>query len=154
MLKRIYGAAKKFKSKNIVRITADCPLIDPKLVDDMLTKFSKNKFDYINNAEFNGYSDGFDIEVFTFSALKTAYKNARTQPEKEHVTPFLKNNKKMKIGRFKQVENFRTKLSIDHLEDYQNVKKIFEYYKPNIHFPIKSVFKNKLHIKILKKIKF
>ena len=48
VLKRIYGAAKKFKSKNIVRITADCPLIDPKLVDDMLTKFSKNKFDYIN----------------------------------------------------------------------------------------------------------
>tara|TARA_A100001015_G_scaffold287074_1_gene356459 strand:- start:2910 stop:4949 length:2040 start_codon:yes stop_codon:yes gene_type:complete len=154
VLKRIYGAAKKFKSKNIIRITADCPLIDPKLVDDMLIKFSKNKFDYINNAEFNGYSDGFDIEVFTFSALKTAYKNARTQPEKEHVTPFLKNNKKMKIGRFKQVENFRTKLSIDHLEDYQNVTKIFEYFKPNIHFPIKSVFKNKLHIKILKKIKF
>ena len=107
----------------------------------------------MNNAKFNGYSDGFDIEVFKFSSLKTAFKSAKTKVEKEHVTPFLKNNKKLKIGRFEQVANFKTKLSIDNLEDFHNVSKIFKYFKPNIYFSVKSVFKKKLHEKLFKKVK-
>ena len=151
VLKRVFYAAKKFKSKNVIRITADCPLVDPALIDDLLVKFNKHKLDYVNNAKFNGYSDGFDIEVFKFSSLKTAFKSAKTKVEKEHVTPFLKNNKKLKIGRFEQVANFKTKLSIDNLEDFHNVSKIFKYFKPNIYFSVKSVFKKKLHEKLFKK---
>jgi len=148
VLNRVSRAAKKFKAKNIIRVTADCPLIDPNLVDDMIIKFIKGKFDYINNAKSPGYSDGFDIEVFKFKSLKEANKNAKTQIEKEHVTPYLKNNEKFKIGRFKQLENFGCKLSIDRYKDYKNIIKIFNRFKPNIFFSVKSVFKKNLHTKI------
>ena len=148
VLSRFYKAAKKFKAKNIVRITADCPLIDPYLVDDMMKKFIKGKFDYINNAKFAEYSDGFDIEIFNFNSLLEAYKKSKTSTEKEHVTPYLKNNIKFKTKRFKQVENFNSKLSVDYYQDFKNVEKIFNYFKPNIYFSIKSVFKKKLHTKI------
>ncbi len=151
VLSRFYKTAKKFKAKNIVRITADCPLIDPYLVDDMMKKFIKGKFDYINNAKFAEYSDGFDIEIFNFNSLLDAYKKSKTSTEKEHVTPYLKNNVKLKTKRFKQVENFNSKLSIDYYQDFKNVEKIFNYFKPNIYFSIKSVFKKKLHTKILYK---
>ena len=144
VLSRFFKAAKKFKAKNIVRITGDCPLIDPTLVDDMMKKFIKGKFDYINNAKFTDYSDGFDIEIFNFRSLSEAYKKSKTSTEKEHVTPYLKNNLKLKIKKFKQVENFNSKLSIDRYEDFKNVEKIFNYFKPNIYFSIKTVFKKKL----------
>ncbi len=145
VLKRVFDAAKKYKARNVVRVTADCPLIDPILVDDLVIKFLKGKFDYVNNAKSPDYSDGFDTEVFSFRSLREAYKNANTQVEKEHVTPYLKNNPRLKIGRFKQTENFGSKLSIDRYNDYKHVSKIFNYFKPSIHFSIKSVFKANLH---------
>ena len=145
VLERIFKAAKKHKAKNIIRITADCPLVDGSLIDDMILKFLKGKFDYVNNAKEPDYSDGFDIEVFKFSSLKEANIKAKTPVEKEHVTPFLKNNKKLKIGKFKQIENFGSKLSIDTIQDYKNNIKIFNFFKPNMLFSIKDVFKNKLH---------
>ena len=84
-------------------------MIDPSLVDDMMKKFIEGKFDYINNAKSPDYSDGFDIEIFNFRSLSEAYKKSKTSVEKEHVTPYLKNNLKLKIKRFKQVENFNSK---------------------------------------------
>ena len=90
----------------------------------------------------------FDIEIFNFNSLLEAYKKSKTSTEKEHVTPYLKNNIKFKTKRFKQVENFNSKLSVDYYQDFKNVEKIFNYFKPNIYFSIKSVFKKKLHTKI------
>ena len=82
----------------------------------------------MNNAKPPHFSDGFDIEVFNFKSLKDAFKNASTTIEKEHVTPYIKKNKKLNIGRFNQVESFDTKFSIDEPKDLKNVKKIFDFF--------------------------
>ena len=63
------------------------------------------------------------------------------------MTPYLKNNIKFKTKRFKQVENFNSKLSVDYYQDFKNVEKIFNYFKPNIYFSIKSVFKKNYTLK-------
>ena len=150
VLKRYFYAAKKFKANNIIRITGDCPLIDGKLIDEMITKLKKGKFDYVNNAKPPHFSDGFDIEVFNFKSLRLAFEASTNEIEKEHVTPFIKKNKKLKIGRFSQINSFDTKLSIDRPIDLNNVKKIFNYFKPNIYFSVNSIFKKKLHLRLKK----
>ena len=150
VLERYFLAAKKFNAKNIIRITGDCPLIEGRLIDEMINKFKKGKYDYVNNAKPPHFSDGFDIEVFNFKSLKDAFKNASTTIEKEHVTPYIKKNKKLNIGRFNQVESFDTKFSIDEPKDLKNVKKIFDFFSPNIYFSIRSIFKNNLHKKLIK----
>ena len=76
VLSRFYKAATKNKSKIIVRITADCPFIDPKIVDEFIYKFKKNKVDYLSNNNPWTYPDGMDVEVFSYDLLKKANKLA------------------------------------------------------------------------------
>jgi len=151
VLKRYFFAAKKFKANNIIRVTADCPLIEGKLIDEMIKIFNKGKFDYINNAKPPYFSDGFDIEVFNFKSLKIAYNNVLSKAEKEHVTLHFKKNPKFKKKIFNQLNNYNAKLSIDDTNDLKNIKRIFNFYKPNIYFSVKSIFKKNLHNKLLKK---
>ena len=72
----------KNKSKIIVRITGDCPLADPKIVDKFVKEFKKSKIDYISNTNPWTYPDGFDVEVFSFNLLKEANKKAKKNIEK------------------------------------------------------------------------
>ena len=97
VLERYFYAAKKFKANNIIRITGDCPLIDGKLIDEMITKLKKGKFDYVNNAKPPHFSDGFDIEVFNFKSLRLAFEASTNEIEKEHVTPFIKKIKNLRL---------------------------------------------------------
>ena len=76
----------------IIRITADNPLIDQILVDDAINIFNSNSFDYISNAHIRSFPHGTETEVFSFNALEKAWNNAKTNYEKEHVTPYLYNN--------------------------------------------------------------
>ena len=96
VLKRYFCATKKFNKtiKNVIRITSDCPLIDSKLIDKIVLKHEKNNNDYTSNTLVPTFPDGMDIEVFKYEALKKAFKLAKTKFEKEHVTPFIKSNKK------------------------------------------------------------
>ena len=71
VLSRFYYAAKKFKADAIIRITADCPLIDPNLVDDLIKKFTQSEFDYISNSIDPSFPDGLDVEIFKYKALKS-----------------------------------------------------------------------------------
>ena len=97
VLDRYYQAAKVFNADPIVRITADCPLIDPVLVDDALRYYIKNqgRTDYVTNAGPATYPDGLDTEVFSFDALEKAWKEAKTQSEREYVTPYIWKNKQI-----------------------------------------------------------
>ena len=90
VLNRYYQTAKKFNIKNIIRITADCPFIDPTILDKMIIEFKKKKLDYLSNTypEPSTYPDGMDIEIFKFNSLKLANKYAVSKTEKEHVTYF------------------------------------------------------------------
>lgn len=151
VLERYYLAAKKYKAKNIIRVTGDCPLIEGKLIDEMIKRFRKGKLDYINNSKPPHFSDGFDIEIFNFRSLRLAYYNSSTNPEKEHVTLYIKKNIKFKKDTFNQVKSFDSKLSLDEPKDFKNLKMIFNFFKPNIYFSVKSIFRNNLHVKLLKR---
>ena len=96
VLDRYYRASKKHKGDTIIRITSDCPLMDPKLLDNFITDFLK-KFDYVSNTLTRTYPDGLDIEIFNYKSLHKAWKRSSSDYEKEHVTPYFKKDKNQKI---------------------------------------------------------
>lgn len=92
VLDRYHKASLEYPSDYIVRVTSDCPLIDPKLVDQVIQFTIDNKLDYCSNTLIEHYPDGQDIEVFTSDALQKAWENAKLASEREHVTPYIKLN--------------------------------------------------------------
>ena len=78
VLSRYYYAAKKFSSKIIIRVTADCPLIDYQLLDKMIKAFNKDNLNYLSNTITPTFPDGYDIEIFDFSTLEKTFKNAKS----------------------------------------------------------------------------
>ena len=92
VLKRFYLAAKQEQADVVIRITGDCPLIDAKLVDEVIEGFINSKADYASNREPPTYPDGLDVEVFSMYALELAYVNASESSEREHVTPYIINS--------------------------------------------------------------
>ena len=105
VLQRHYECAKKYSFSTIVRIPSDKPLIDPTIVDTLIEKFQSSSYDYISNFSvnvdnefFSSFPSGTEVEIFSFSALDFAFKNANTADQKEHVTPYIyENPKKFKI---------------------------------------------------------
>jgi spore coat polysaccharide biosynthesis protein SpsF len=89
VLDRYYRAGCAFAAHNVVRITSDCPLIDPELVDETIGKLRDQTADYASNATQQTYPRGLDVEVFTMTALKSAWQNSRQPYEREHVTPYF-----------------------------------------------------------------
>ncbi len=160
VLNRYYKASRKYKVKNIIRITSDCPLIDPVILDKMILEFKKKKLDYLSNTypEPSTYPDGMDIEIFTYRSLQLANKYAKTKSEKEHVTAYIRRQKRFKILRtdlLKDMSNFR--LTIDYPKDYNLFKYLIDKFKSKIFFVgmieiIKYLKKNPSLIEYQKKI--
>ena len=140
VLERFYKAAKKFKGENIVRITGDCPLIDPQTIDDVISNFFSNNADYASNTNPPTFPDGFDVELFKFSTLKEAHIKARQSTEREHVTPFIINNKKFKKFNLKYPTDYSSlRLTLDEKEDFVLIAKIIKYFKNNLNFNLKNI---------------
>jgi len=97
VLDRYYQAAKKFRADPVVRITADCPLIDPRISDKTIECFlrSRENVDYVANNIPPTYPDGLDTEVFSFAALEKAWLEARKPTEREYVTSYIWKNKQI-----------------------------------------------------------
>lgn len=138
VLDRFYQAAKFNQAKIIVRLTSDCPLIDANLVDDLIMKFLKNEVDYSSNCLNPTFPDGFDAEVFTFSALEKAWKESTLQSDREHVTPYIWRNSNLRSANIfkafsvENSENFsRYRLTIDNQADYDLVKILVEKLGPD-----------------------
>jgi spore coat polysaccharide biosynthesis protein SpsF len=89
VLDRYYGAARAFEASTVVRITSDCPLIDPQLVDRVIAELASQQADYASNTLLLSYPRGLDAEAFTMAALTTAWETATESYERVHVTPFL-----------------------------------------------------------------
>ena len=89
VLDRYFQCAKKYSFSTIVRITADCPLIDPQIVDKVIEQFFSGNYDFATNTLTRTFPIGTDVEVFSFSALERAWKSAQLPSEREHVTPYL-----------------------------------------------------------------
>lgn len=135
VLQRFYETAKKFNLKNIVRITSDCPFIDPTILDQMIIEYKKKNLDYLSNTypEPSTYPDGMDIEIFNFNTLRLANKFAKTRTEKEHVTYYMRKENNFKILRSdldKDMSQYR--LTIDYIYDYELFKKIIDKFKNKI----------------------
>jgi len=96
VLSRIYHAAKDSNIQIVVRISADCPLIDPKIIDKVIEKFFEHKVSLATNSGGINYNRtfpvGLDVEVISFNALERAHFNATEEYEREHVTPFIYKN--------------------------------------------------------------
>jgi len=132
VLKRFYEAANSVEAEIIVRITGDCPLIDASLVDQCVQEFKNSKVDYFSNPTF---PDGLDIEVMSFASLKIANKEASTEYEREHVTPYIRNSNKFtkdSLSYSQDLSNLRW--SVDEQEDLTVVTKVFDHFSPDIFF--------------------
>ena len=135
VLNRYYQTAKKFNIKNIIRITADCPFIDPIILDKMIIEFKKKKLDYLSNTypEPSTYPDGMDIEIFKFNSLKLANKYAVSKTEKEHVTYYIRKQKIFKILRTDMSKNLsHYRLTVDYSKDFNLFKKLIDKFNNNI----------------------
>ena len=92
VLSRFYESARSCQADVIVRITGDCPLVDPELVDECVRGYAKNDIDYFSNIDPVTYPDGLDIEVFSFKCLKRAFQDASSKYDREHVTTYIRNS--------------------------------------------------------------
>jgi spore coat polysaccharide biosynthesis protein SpsF (cytidylyltransferase family) len=133
VLDRFYKAVKDHNPKWIVRVTSDCPLIDPILVDSVIKFVKKSDKDYGSNVLIEHFPDGQDIEVFKFSALQKAWKKATLKSELEHVTPFIKKNSDFNGKDVFSSINFPSKknyskirMTVDEKEDLELIKVLVE----------------------------
>lgn len=136
VLSRYYGAAVQYKADVVVRVTSDCPVIDPVLSDKAISCFldPQNKYDYLRLFQ---YPRGLDTEVFTFKALEESYFEATEKPDREHVTPFLyRHPERYKVKYMSLPEDSsHHRWTVDTPEDFELVKRIIEEL-----YPIKRMF--------------
>lgn len=134
VLARYYGAAVHFKADPVIRITADCPLIDPAVTDLVIARFLEGAggVDYVSNCLERRFPRGLDTEAFSFAALERAFKEAKPGPEREHVTPYLYGEP----GRFRLAgvkhgtDESGYRWTVDTPEDFEFVQRVYEALYP------------------------
>lgn len=133
VLDRFYQASKIYQPDWVVRVTSDCPLIDSKLIDEVLHTAIRKEVDYCANILTEDFPDGQDVEVFKFSVLEKTWKNARLKSEREHVTPYIRTNSDLKGGSLftaydvKCHENLKSiRMTVDEKADLIVIQQIIE----------------------------
>ncbi len=126
VLDRYYQCAKKFAIDNIVRITADNPLIDPNIVDLIIDEYKNNKCDFATNTLHRTFPYGTEVEVFSFKSLEKAWENAKKPSEREHVTSFIRDpqNGFILINTEYKEDFSHVRYTVDRIEDLKLVKEI------------------------------
>lgn len=137
VLSRYYESARMVGAQTIVRITSDCPLLDPEIVNDMIKVFFEKRkqtkyIDYLSNTDPPSFPHGLDVEIFTFDALERAFHEATPSEEREHVTPYIRNHPEI----FRQ-ENFSQETdqshfrwTLDYPEDFEFIKTVYDRLYP------------------------
>lgn len=115
VLDRFYQTVKIIKPDFVVRLTSDCPLIDPKLLDEVICRAKEENIDYYANIIEELYPDGQDIEVFKFSALEKAWLETNLKSDREHVTPYIRDNSSYKGGALFKSNNHGLKQNYNHV---------------------------------------
>lgn len=124
VLDRYYQAAVQANADVVVRITSDCPLIDPVVIDNVIEQFLDGDCDYCSNSLTRTYPRGLDTEVFSFKALEEAWNEANKDHEREHVTPYIIENP----DKFKLL-NVANDIDLSHLRWTLDTKEDFEFIK-------------------------
>ena len=132
VLDRFYRAAEVWQPQHVVRLTGDCPLIDPDIIDAVIKFYLDGNYDYASNAVQPTFPDGLDVEVFRFSALEEAWKEAALTSQREHVTPFIYQNlKRYRIGHYKNTEDLSyLRWTVDEPQDFDLITRIYESLYP------------------------
>lgn len=133
VLDRYYSAARKFGAEDICRVTADCPLIDPEIIDRVATEYEKERCDYISTGRISStFPDGMDTEIFSFTALERASREATLPSEREHVTPYIwKHPELFKISEVQNDTDLSAlRLTLDEPADYEVLKEIVAEVRP------------------------
>ncbi|MBZ0159610.1 MAG: glycosyltransferase family protein [bacterium] len=134
VLARYYQAAVSHHASVVVRVTSDCPLIDPAVIDEAIRFYFDHRaeYDYVSNALTQSYPYGMAVEVFPFSVLDEAHRKAKAQFEREHVTPFIYTRPaRYRIGHVVHAENHSYhRWTVDTSEDFELVRRILEALYP------------------------
>ena len=135
VLSRFLGAAKFVTADVIVRVTGDCPLIDPLLVDECVKRFNAEKVDYLSNTQPPTFPDGLDTEVFSFQALERSANEATSIYEREHVTPFLRNDIGTRRGQvLSETDYSSSRWTVDEKADLTVIQNVFQFFAPRVDF--------------------
>lgn len=128
VLGRFHGAATARGAQHVVRLTGDCPLIDPELIDALVELHTSGGYDYSSNVHPRTYPDGLDAEIFTVELLERAHGEARSPEERAHVTPFMYETAAgVRLGSLVDVEDrSHLRWTVDYPEDYEFVRRVFE----------------------------
>jgi spore coat polysaccharide biosynthesis protein SpsF len=132
VLARFYLAAEKYQPTHIVRLTGDCPLADPAVIDELITLHLEGGYDYSSNCHIPSYPDGLDAEILTYQSLKTIYQQAQTPAEHEHVTYYVHQHKAdFNIGLLSRTPSLaQLRWTVDEPADFELVKHIYEHLYP------------------------
>jgi len=132
VLKRFYDCATQFKPEQVVRLTADCPLADPVIIDEVIEHHLERGNDYTTNAFPHTFPDGLDVEVIRFSALEQTHKQAVSAYDREHVTTYIRDHSE----RFTissvccEADLSRQRWTVDYPEDLMLIRRVFEQLLP------------------------
>jgi len=147
VLNRFYQLSNHQKAKHIVRLTGDCPLVDPRLVDQVINHHVNGKFDYTSNIYPRSYPDGLDVEIMTKATLDWLNKEATSQEDREHVTYFLEkrllddNLTNVAVGNVNQKRDLSSlRWTLDTPEDFELIERIYQaLYKNNPTFTTNNI---------------
>jgi len=141
VLDRFYMAALAEKAAVVVRITADCPLIDPEVIDRVVRRFKRGDIDYASNAMVRSFPDGLDTEACSFSALERAWHEATRTSEREHVTPYLRSEKfrtaNVESDSASMYQHYRW--TVDEIQDLEFIRAVYHAMRGKEHFGMKDV---------------
>ena len=143
VLKRYKETNDMYNGNVIIRITGDCPLIDPLIVDNVVSNFLINNFDYVRLDVPDSFIRGFDVEVFSREALEKTFYTAKEEQYREHVTFYMyKHPKEFKIGYVKGNDLYKKdyRLCVDTPDDFEVVTRIFKHFN-NEYVSSKAVVK-------------
>jgi spore coat polysaccharide biosynthesis protein SpsF len=133
VLDRFYQTAMQYKLEHVVRLTGDCPLIDPEIIDDVIEFYLKGGYDYATNSMVPyTFPDGLDVEVFRFTVLEKAWHEALLSSHREHVTPFIRQHPELfKVGHYKnEVDLSHLRWTVDEPEDFEFISQIYKELYP------------------------
>lgn len=140
VLERFIHTAKMAQADIVVRITGDCPLVDPALVDEAIRSFKAAGVDYLSNTTPPSYPDGLDISVFSFASLERAANETDKPYDHEHVTPYLRESGKFRQAALHNAEDLSAlRWTVDEPADFEVISNIFAHFAPDIHFPWQQV---------------
>ena len=139
VLQRYWDAAEATSADIVVRITGDCPVVDPKLVDQVIKIYLDAHVDYVSNIDPPSFPDGLDVEVFSRKSLEAANFGAKSDFDREHVTPFIRNGNFKKLNFTNVHDTSDLRLTLDEPEDLILLQKVFDKFQPDIHFSFEKI---------------